>query len=136
MSNPQSNQDLEAVINALLSQLRQQPTKPTQTTLWAERHFALPTSLEEVFWRACWLLVTPAIAAKLSMPVMQWCWRDGYPWLTITGLCAAGLGYYLVYLFALHSAANKGLQRLVNVQMALPPLSVIGLFTLEVMQHG
>jgi hypothetical protein len=133
---PQPNQDLEAVVNALLDQLRQYPTKPTQATLWAERHFALPTSPEEVLWRGCWLLVAPAISALLAIPVAQWCWTQGYPWITVVGLCVAGLFYYLVYLFAFHSATSRSLQRLVDIQLALPPLTVSGLFFLEVLRHG
>lgn len=138
MSQPQSQDDLQAVVNVLLSQLKQQgkATKLPTPQTWVERAFSAPKSFPEILWRICWLLVVPAIAFRLWLPLSDWCWFNGYPIVTIA-VWVAGLGlYWLTYHFAVNTPTSNQLRRLIDVQFALPLAVVWFLLCWEVLSHA
>lgn len=138
MSNPQSQDDLQAVVNVLLSQLKQQGKAvklPTPQT-WVERHLSAPKSLPEILWRICWLLVVPAIAFRLWLPISDWCWFNGYPLVTIA-VWVGALGLYgLTYHFAVNTPTSNPLRRLIDIQFSLPLAVVWFLLCWEFLSHG
>ena len=139
MSNsPQSTDDLQAVINALVGQLKQQgkPTKVPPKNTWVQKHFAAPKSLEAVIWRACWLFVVPAIAARLWLPVADWCFSNGYPLVTLIGSLSAAIAWYLLYLFAINSEGAKGIEKLVEMQFTIPSAVVFFVLAWEILKNG
>lgn len=138
MSQPQSQDDLQAVVNVLLSQLKQQGkgTKLPATQTWVERHLAAPKSFPEILWRICWLLIVPAIAFRLWLPLSDWCWFNGYPIVTIS-VWVGVLGlYWLTYHFAVNTPTSNKMQRLVDIQFALPLAVVWFLLCWEVLSSG
>jgi len=128
-------QDLEAVVNALLKGIKQQPIKhDVKRPTWIERRFGVPKSGEEVLWRFCWLVVVPALFTLCYLPIADWCWFNGFPVVTILVSLGIGLVYWIVYLFAVNSAEK--LQRLVDVQFAIPPATVFFIIVWEVLSRG
>lgn len=124
MSNePESDQQLTAVVAALLKQLKQPPvTKELKVPGWVEKRFGIPQSGEEVLWRLAWLVAIPAIATLMTLPVLDWLWGNGFPWIVLLTCLALGLVYWAIYYYASHAAAK--LRSLVDVQFAIP-LAVI-----------
>lgn len=128
-------QDMEAVVNALLKSIKQQPTKKeVKHSTWVEKRFGIPKSGEEVLWRVCWLIVIPAVFYLCWSPIAAWCLYNGFPMISILGTLAIALVYCALYLFAINSADK--LQRLVEIQFMIPPATVWFLFVWEWISRG
>lgn len=134
MSN--SNQDLETVVNALLKAVKQQPPIKTEVKrpTWVERRFGVPKSGEEVLWRLTWLIAIPAIATLCYLPIADWCWFNGLPWLTILVSVSILLIYWAMAQLAIQSAGN--LERLVEIQVCIPVAVVFFILMWETLAHG
>lgn len=133
-----STEDFQMVINALLGQIKQQnkPAKIPPKNTWVQKHFAAPKSLEAVIWRGCWMLVIPAIAARLWLPIADWCFFNGYPLVTLVGSLGAGIIWYLLYLFAVNSEGAQDIQKLVEMQFTIPAATVFFVIAWETLSHG
>lgn len=128
-------QDLEAVVNALLKGIKQQPTKTeVKQPTWIEHRFGVPKSGEEILWRICWLVVIPAVFTLCYLPIADWCWYNGYPLITILVGLVIAIGYWLVGQFAINAAGK--LERLVEIQIAIPPATVFFIVVWEVLSRG
>ena len=137
-NQPPSTEDLQAVVNALLGQLKHQnrPTKTPSQTTWVQRHFAAPKSLAAIIWRSCWLLVIPAISARLYLPAADWCFSNGYPLITLLSSVGAAIAWYLLYLFTIHSEGAKDIQKLIEMQFTIPSAVVFFVIAWETLSHG
>lgn len=128
---------VEATINSLLTRLKQPPAKvKNHEKSWVEHYFSAPRSAEAIIWRFCWLAVVPAIVALVFIPIGQWCFVNYLPWIPLLFLGITGVGYWLFYCFAHHTAGSQGLKRLIDVQMSIPPSVWCLLLFLEVVKHG
>jgi len=128
-------QDLEAVVNALLKGIRQQPTRTeVKRPTWVEQWFGIPKSATEVLWRSCWLIVVPALFTLCYLPIADWCWFNGLPMITILVTLAIALVYWLIAQFAIRSAGK--LDRLVELQVSIPPATVFFMLVWEWLSHG
>ena len=137
-NQPHSQDDIQAVVNTLLTQLKQQsaPTKTPQPQSWVERHLSAPKSLSEVIWRLSWLLVVPGIFIRLWLPLSDWCWVNGLPIITIFVWLTLALVYLLFYHFAVNTPTSKAMRGLLDVQFAIPPAVVWFVLCWEFLNHG
>lgn len=135
MSQQQHQQDMEAIVNALLRQIKQQPVKTDiQQPTWVEKRLGAPKSAEEILWRFAWLVCVPAIATLLSIPVAVWLWTNGYPMVPIAAIASVLLIYWFVYQFAVNESGK--LQTLVEMQLCIPVATAFFIVAYEVLKHG
>lgn len=133
MSN--QHQDMEAIVNALLRQIKQQPVKTDiQQPSWVEKRFGVPSSGEEILWRFAWLTVMPAISTLLLMPVASWLFMNGYPMIPIVAIAGFLFLYWFVYTFAVRASGK--LQQLVEIQFCIPVSISFFIVAYEVLRHG
>ncbi len=116
----------EANLLSLLLQNLKMPVHKTEVKQpnWIDRHFGLPNNPEDLLWRFCWLVVVPAMATLVYLPLSHWLWAMGQGALmTISSLAIAGCLLFFSY-FVLHSVDPK-LRPLVNLQLFIPWLTVL-----------
>ena len=119
MSNPQSDPNLEAVVNALLKQIKQQPVKTeVPVPSWIEHRFGIPKTGEEVLWRFSWLFVVPGILTLVLLPAFDWLFFNGFPWIVLLFVGGLSVAYGLTYWLTVQAAPK--LQSLLDVQFGIP----------------
>ena len=135
---PTNVEALEATINTLVSQLKQQPktAKLPESKNWVERHFSSPTSFEAVIWRLCWLTVIPGIFTLLWMPLSRWLWINGYPLPVVLVVLSVAILYPLLYHFAKLATPDRQLERLIDLQFSIPAATVFFIYAWEFLKHG
>lgn len=91
---------------------------------WVEKHFGIPDRPEDILWRFAWLVMVPAIATLIYMPLSNWLWQGGQGTLMWVGTTAI-VGIYLFYAYVVSRAADAKLKPLVEVQIIIPWLVVL-----------
>lgn len=113
------------LLNLLLQGLKM-PVQKTEVKQphWVDLQFGIPDNPEDVLWRFCWLVVVPAMATLVYLPLSHWLWANGQGMLmAVTSLAIAGCLLFFSY-FVLNSADPK-LRPLVNLQLFIPWLTVL-----------
>lgn len=114
-----------ALIRLLLREMRMPTHKhEIKERHWVEKHFGIPDRPEDILWRFAWLVIVPAIATLVYMPLSNWLWQTGQGLLMWVGTLAIAF-CLLFYAFVVSRAADAKLKPLVNLQLFIPWFTVL-----------
>jgi hypothetical protein len=126
MSKETQQETAESKLLNLLLQGLKMPVQKTEVKQphWVDKHFGIPSNPEDVLWRFCWLVIVPAMATLIYLPLSHWLWQMGQGALmSVTSLAIASCLLFFSY-FVL-SAADPKLRPLVNLQLFIPWFTVL-----------
>lgn len=119
----------ETLESRLLQHLLREMRPPThkheiKERHWVEKHFGIPDRPEDILWRFAWLVIVPAIATLIYLPLSDWLWKTGQGALMWVGTAAIA-GICLFYAYVVSRAADEKLKSLVEIQLFIPWLTVL-----------
>jgi hypothetical protein len=138
--SPSSGDDSDAMLGRMMIHLVQetkerQPQTKIVRSNWLDKHFGIPRNPEDLLWRFAWLFTVPALCGVIALPLMRWCWLNGYPIIPIligVGIMAAHSMFAVVVQYARCQTPIP----LIQAQATIPALALLFTLIWSLISHG